>query len=317
MNNKKLIVCLIIAAISLSLLHAANEDIGTKGFNFLRLFYSARAGGMANAYTGQADDSDALFFNPAGLPQLTKMMVSTSYINYFEGFQGGSVVFAYPRRDRFAFGLYAQYLGNQGITRTLVDNLGEYLGTAGTFGATDLIVGASTGLYVHEMLNLGVGVKFIYQSIDDYSASAVAVDLALFHQTMNDHVSVGVTLRNFGKQLTYFTSSKYDEKMPTQLTVGFNYNPNEKLNANLDIVKPFEQDFFGRLGAEYQVHPMLTLRAGFNSRADDWRMGGDFDFLSGLSAGFGCYLRQYEINYSISSFGDLGLVNQVSLKYTF
>lgn len=303
--------------ISLALLNAANENVGTTGFNFLRVSYSARAAGMANAFTGQADDQEAVFFNPAGLPQLTKMVFSSSYINYFEGFQGGSVVFAIPRKDRLAFGFFAQYLGSQGITRTLVDDLGEYIGTAGTFGASDLILGVSGGLYVHEMLNLGASVRYITESIDEYSASAAVVDLALFHQTTNDRLSVGVALRNIGKQLSYFTSSKHEEKLPTQLSVGFNYNFHDKLNANLDISKPFDQDFSGRLGAEYLVHPMLALRGGFNSRADDWRMGGDYDFLSGLSGGFGCFLRQYEINYSISSYGDLGLVNQVSLKYTF
>ena len=286
MNNKKLVTGLIILVLSWTLLNAANENVGTTGFNFLRVSYSARAAGMGNAFTGQADDLNAVFFNPAGLPLLNTKSIATSYINYFEGFQGGSVVFVVPRQDRFAYGIFAQYLGNQNITRTLVDDQGEYLGTAGTFGANDIIVGFAGGIYVHEMLNIGASIRFIYESIDEYSASAAVVDAGVYHQTVNDNLRVGVTLRNVGKQITYYTSSKYEEKMPTQITVGFNYDLHERLDANLDISKPLDQDFSGKIGLEYKAHQILTLRTGFNTRADDWRMGGDYDFLSGLSAGW-------------------------------
>lgn len=317
MKNRKLIAGLGIFILSLSILCAAHEDAGTTGFNFLRVNFTPRAAGMANAFTGQADDYQAVFFNPAGLPQLTSRTVTTSYINYFEGFQGGSVVYASPAGENFAFGTFIKYLGSQSITRTIVDEQGEYLGTAGTFGANDIVVGFAGGYYIHEYLNIGGSIRFIHESIDEYSASAAVIDVSLLHQTTNENLQVGVALRNFGTQLTYYTENEYEEDIPLQITVGFHYRIHEKWNGNLDIYKPFENDFSGMIGLEYQAHEVLTLRSGFNSRADDWRMGGDYDFFSGLSAGFGVVHRQYELNYGISSFGDLGIVNQVSLKYSF
>ena len=107
MSVKRYIISLIFVFLSIILLNADDENIGTTGFNFLRVYYSTRAAGMANAFTGQADDVEAVFYNPAGLPQLTSKVISTSYINYFEGFQGGSIVFAYPGKDRFSFGVFA------------------------------------------------------------------------------------------------------------------------------------------------------------------------------------------------------------------
>jgi hypothetical protein len=317
MSYRRAIILAFVTLLWVTQICAANESIGTTGFNFLRVTYSARAAGMANSFTGQADDIETLFFNPAGLPQLASTMVATSYLNYFEGFQGGSLLFAKPAAEGLSYGFYLQYLGNQSITRTIVDDSGEFIGTAGTFGANDLLIGVSGGVSIHEFLNLGASVKYIYESLDDYSASAAAVDLSLLHQTMNENLKVGITLRNIGRQVTYYTAAKYREKLPTQFTIGFNYQLPDRFNANLDIVKPFDHDFSGRIGFEYRVHPMFSLRAGFDSRADDWRMGGDYDILSGLSTGFGCYLKQYELNYGISSYGDLGLVNQISLKYNF
>lgn len=318
MSNLKIYTAvLLIVMLGVPKLQAGHDKAGTTGFNFLRVTYSPRAAGMANAYTAQSDDLEALFFNPAGLPQLKSRAVSTSYINYFEGFQGGSVAFAAPFGEHLTTGILIQYLGNNSIPRTLVNEQNEYLGTAGSFGANDFIVGLAGGYDVHEFLNLGASLRYIHQTIDDYSASALVVDLAVMHQTMNENLRVGATLRNLGKQVSYYTSAKYNEKLPTQLSVGFNYSLHESITANIDIIKPFDQEFSGRVGLEYRAHPMLALRTGFNSRADDWRMGGDYDFLSGLSAGFGCFFRQYELNYAISSYGDLGMVNQVSLKYFF
>ena len=312
-----LLIVLLCGTIAIPQNLSANEDIGTTGFNFLRVIYSARAAALGNAYTAMSNDSDGVFFNPAGLPNARTKELATTYMNYFEGFQGGSVVFISPSQERLAFGIFAQYLGNQSITRTLVDEQGDYLGTAGTFGAYDIVVGFAGGYYIHEHLNLGASVRYINESLDDYSASAAVIDLGLLHQTMNENLIVGVTLRNIGKQITYFTASKYEEKMPTQVTVGFNYLFHEKLVGNLDILKPLDNDFFGRVGLEYSVHPILSLRAGFDSRTGDWKMGGDYDFFSGLSGGFGINYNNHELNYGLSSYGDLGLVNQVSLKYLF
>jgi hypothetical protein len=312
-----LVVVLICGTISIPQNLSAHEDVGTTGFNFLRVIYSARATALGNAYTAMSDDTDAVFFNPAGLPNARSKGIATTYMNYFEGFQGGSVVYISPSQERLSFGIFAQYLGNQSITRTMVDEQGEYMGTAGTFGANDIVVGFASGYYIHEFLNLGASIRYISESLEDYSASAAVIDLGVLHQTMNENLKVGVTLKNVGTQITYYTATKYREKMPTQVTVGFNYRFHEKFVGNLDILKPLDNDFSGRIGLEYRLHPILTLRTGFDTRTDDWKMGGDYDFFSGLSGGFGINYNNYELNYGITSYGDLGLVNQITLKYLF
>ena len=62
---------------------------------------------------------------------------------------------------------------------------------------------------------------------------------------------------------------------------------------------------------------MLALRGGYKSNAKDWRAGGDNETFAGISFGFGIFWQKYTVDYAIISYGDLGYVNQVSLKYSF
>lgn len=317
MKHNKIVLIILIVLVSLGLNLYGSENAGTTGFNFLRVTYSARAAGLANTFTGIADDADAVFYNPAGFPQIAGKSFSTSYINYFEGFQGGAAAYVFPHGENMFYGAFVQYLGNQDIPKTLVDEQGNYLGTSGTFGANNIVFGFSGSRFIHEMLNIGASVKFIYEGIDEYSASAVAFDAGLLHHTTNENLKVGVTLKNIGKQLTYHTSTKYEEDLPTTFTIGFHYFPQEKFNAALDINKPLDHKFSVRLGVEYRIHEYLALRSGYNSRSQDWKAGGDYEALSGLSFGTGFFWRDYILDYAISSYGDLGFVNQISLKYHF
>ncbi len=316
-KSKLLTIMAFVMIVTINYSLFGNENKGTTGFNFLRVPYSARAAALANSYTGLSDDVNAVFFNPAGLVQLSKRSFSTTYINYFEGFHGGSAVFSFPIEDHTQIALFTQYLGSGSITRTEVDEYGEYMGTRGTFGANNIIFGISGGRYIHEMLNIGLTGKLIREQLDDYSATAVAADISLMHQTTNDQLIIGVTLQNIGTQLTYHTSDNYEESIPSGVAIGFRYFPHENLTGLLDIRKPFDNDFGVGAGIEYSIHPTLDLRAGYNAQGSDWQAGGDFDLLSGFSTGIGLHRGDYVFDYAVSSYGDLGIINQVSLSYLF
>ncbi|NQT65309.1 MAG: PorV/PorQ family protein [FCB group bacterium] len=313
-RNLTLIMIILLPVI----LTAQNENAGTSGFTFLKVNYSARAAAMGNAYTGLSNDADAVFFNPAGLVQIDSPQASITYMSYLDGINCGSAVYAYPVNDKTSFAVFAKGLSAT-EDRTIANEFGEYEGIDGTFGMSDFIFGISAARYVIDMLDVGINVKYIQESLDDNSASAVVLDAGVMHQSTNENLKIGIALRNIGKQLTYYTDDEYEEVMPTTLTVGLNYHPKEKFYATADIYKPLDNDIFGRFGLEYQVHPMLALRAGYKTNASDWATGGDNDFLSGMSFGTGFDLSKYNLkmDYAIVSYGDLGFVNQISVKYLF
>ncbi len=313
-RNLTLIMIILLPVI----LFAQNENAGTSGFTFLKVNYSARAAAMGNAYTGLSNDADAVFFNPAGLVQIDSPQASITYMSYLDGINCGSAAYVYPVDDKTSFAVFAKGLSAT-EDRTIADEMGQYAGIDGTFGMSDFIFGISVARYLIDMLDVGINAKFIQESLDDNSASAVVLDAGIMHQSTNENLKIGIALRNIGKQLTYHTDDEYEEVMPTTLTVGFNYHPQEKFYATADIYKPLDNDIFGRFGLEYQVHSMLALRAGYKTNASDWATGGENDFLSGISFGTGFDLNKYNLkmDYAIVSYGDLGFVNQISVKYLF
>jgi len=314
---KKNLILIMIILLSV-FLAAENENAGTSGFTFLKVNYSARAAAMGNAYTGLSNDADAVFFNPAGLVQIESPQASLTYMSYIDGINCGSAVYAYPINDKTSLAVFAKGLSAT-EDRTIADEMGQYAGIDGTFGMSDFIFGIGAARFILDMLDIGINAKFIQESLDDNSASAVVFDAGIMHQSTNENLKIGIAIRNIGKQLTYYTDDEYEEIMPTTLTAGFNYHPKDKLYATVDIYKPLDNEIFGRIGLEYQVHPILALRAGYKTNASDWATGGDKDFLSGISFGTGFDLNKYNLimDYAIVSYGDLGFVNQISVKYLF
>jgi hypothetical protein len=105
--------------------------------------------------------------------------------------------------------------------------------------------------------------------------------------------------------------------LPLVLSGGFRYAFNSKWTGVLDVLKPANQNVSGRIGLEHQVAENFFVRAGYRSNASDWKSDGDYSIFSGLSGGLGFNWQNMGIDYSINSFGDLGAVNQVSLRYRF
>lgn len=315
-GRKLSFICLLLL-IPIFLIGISNEA-GTTGFTFLKVIFSARAAALGNAYTGLSNDASAVFFNPAGLVQINNPEAEVTYMNYLDGVNCASAVYAVPYNNKTSFGIFAKGL-SASEDRTLIDAYGQYAGTDGTFGVSDFVAGISAARTILPILDLGVNVKFIQESLDDQSATAVAFDAGLMHQTTNKNLKIGISLRNIGKQLSYYTDNEYEEKMPLTAALGFNLHPNEKLYAVLDIYKPLNYDYLGRVGLEYKIHEILLFRAGYKTNASDWKTGGDDEVFAGMSFGFGINLNQYKIkmDYAVASYGDLGFVNLITMGYSF
>jgi hypothetical protein len=312
----KKMILLLIAGLMLAPLVAIHDDAGTSGFAFLKMSFYAKAAAMANAFTAESNDANTVFYNPAGLANLSSKKASSTYMSYFDGINTGSISFAFPYKNGFKIAVFSQFLSAK-EDRTLVDADGNYSGKDGTFGASNLVFGIAAAKTFNPSLDLGFSMKFINESLDSNSASAIAMDVSVLHQTANENVKVGVVIKNLGAQISYHTDEKYKEKLPTMYIAGFQYLVSDKITANLDLVKPATNDFFGCVGLEYRFQERFALRSGYKTNSGSWKMGGETDYLSGLSFGFGVFWNQFDFDYALVSYGDLGLVNQLSLSYRF
>lgn len=312
----KLIIILLL--ITITPLLAIDPNAGTTGFSVLKMNISARAIGLGNAYTALSDDANAVFFNTAGLLQVKDKELMTSYTNYIDGTQGGSFVYILHNSAPAHIAVFTNYINYGDIDRTIADNDGNYGGTTGTFGAYDMIFGIAAAKKYNDVVDLGLNIKYLTEKLDDKSASVIAGDLSLLHQTVNPKLKVGLTIKNIGKQLSYFTDDKHKEKLPVTYVAGGCYRVNDDVKAVLDLYKPTGYDMSGRLGVEYipsTLKKNLALRAGYRTNAKDYNVSGDAS-LSGMSAGVGFNWQRYNLDYAICSLGDLGMTHYLTLKYT-
>jgi len=209
------------------------------------------------------------------------------------------------------------YLNFGQIDRTVLTEDNEYLDMHETFGASNMIIGLSAARYINPSIDLGITLKYIYDKIDTYSASAVVADLGMIHHPFNEKIKVGIALRNIGAQTTYYTDNKYPEKLPFTFAGGLSYQIRPNLQCAMDISKPKGPDLTIRFGADYKVHPMLNLRAGYSNNSSNWVTGGNLDWASGLTFGAGFQWQKYVLDYGVASYGNLGFINQISLNYKF
>jgi len=307
-------------ALSLGLIgtiNAINEDAGTAGFAPLKVSISARAAAMGQAMMGLEKNPDGMQFNPASIIRLDQSEISSTYVNYYVDTNGGAVQFVRSKDPFTAYGFQLKYMNFGTMERTEISQQGDLIETGETFGAQNIIAGFSLAKFVSPMIDLGGSIKVVYDQIDDSSAMAVVLDGGLFHHPVNDRIKVGLGFRNLGLQLTHYSDSEYKETLPFIAAAGVSYRFGERVISSLDISKATGENIVAGLGLEYNLNDAFLLRGGFSSDAGDGNIGGNWGWTSGLALGAAWNWRNYQISYGLSSGGDLGLLNQLSLNYKF
>lgn len=296
-------------------LFGQNENAGSTGFESLKLPYNARVIAMGGAVNGIHENPDALDYNPAAILNVPHRSVSSTFMDHLVGSGGGSIGYIYPRNRYIAWGAGLRYWNSGEIMRTQMSSTGELIETGERFGAHSIIASISHARFINPAVDIGGTAKFVLDNIDDKNASAALVDLGILHHTVNERIKVGVSLRNLGFQTSYYSSQKTKEKLPLTFGAGISIRMKDSILGAIDIGKCEGENIMLRLGMEYELNPALTLRGGFRSNAADYNMGGIAAYSSGLSLGMGWKVKDFGLDYAVSSYGDLGITNQLTLRY--
>ncbi len=326
-----IVVSLITAAVICPDLSAANPKAGTTAYSFLKVGTGAKSQALGGAFVGLADDETALYYNPAGLtakgesyelyddlldkPEdlAAQNRFTASYLNYLLDFQYGFIGYIRNLDDRSAAGISAAYQNYGSFDR--LNSSGDLIGT---FGASDMALSLSYSRRVMPRLSLGASGKLIYQRIDEYSSDGLAADLGLMYLLQEDgSTRIGLALTNFGVQLSGLTESHKDP-LPTKIALGMSHALRGlPLVFASEAGKPIDNDYYLAMGLEVITLKPFFLRVGWTTAGRDYKIGNDNDTIAGFAGGFGYSYKKYTMDYSYSSFADLGSVHRITLSGGF
>ena len=298
----RLIICLVVCSLPVM---AQTHDGGSNSAEFLRIAPGARSAAMGDAFTAGSEGVLALHYNPALLGTIEKAEIEGGYQNVVLDIGQGSLAYAQPLGSHAGWGLLLSYL-DYGTTKKTTFAGGAAIAAqeAGTFGGSDLSVGASFG-YAFSDFGIGLSVKAVSSSIDDASSNAFAADLGLSWKPSETY-EFGVALKNIGKELQF---DQQLESLPVLFRAGaavFLFD--RKLRFNADVEKVRQEELHLMTGVEYQFGKHLSLRAGWDGRND---------VASGITTGVGVSMKTFSLDYAFIPAGNFGSNHRFGLRYDF
>ncbi|MCB4792414.1 MAG: PorV/PorQ family protein [Elusimicrobia bacterium] len=286
----------------------SRDDAGTTSAQFLKLGTGARPVAMGEAFTGLADDINAIYWNPAGLTNINNREITAMRAQWFEDVSFNWAAYTQPAFGG-SLGLGLFYLGSGDIKK--YDNTGKARNES--YSGFDSALSVS---YARQSLSipLGITVKFLNSKLEEESASGIAADIGLL-KTLSKAKDIifGLALQNIGTGLKYVQDNS---PLPLTLRAGVSFKQlNKKLLLVSDLNFPVDNEINAHLGAEYKQNFGafdLFPRVGFKTNTVRSR-----DVLSGVSGGFGISYNDISVNYAWVPYWELGATQRVDIGFKF
>ncbi len=322
-NGKKLIRLLatqILCVAGFFCVSASAGVPGTAGAAFLKFTPSPRATAMGESYSAVTEDAYAAYWNPAGLASVERIKLSATYNASFEDVTHQYVSLAYPLKigstldlniTRMSVGAFKGY-GQDGVYTSMLE-------------ASDMAIGIAYGRTLMKdeierpVLNVGINLKTISETLGDASSSAFAADLGVLwylrpasywiKKVRAQEFRLALSIKNLGTGLKF---DKESSPLPLSVTVGSAWvaspDASSTLILTMDQTVAADDKYSINLGAEYEAFQLLALRAGY-------RTGQSIG--SGVRFGIGFKLSVVDLDYSMSPFGELGTMQKLGMSVAF
>ncbi len=272
-------ICSIVLSVSLCLFNQAlaGDD---------KLDKSGRIIGMGGAFTGLANSSYAIFYNPAGLALLP--------------FREASAFVAQPYGLSELLHVTISYADPM----SLPENLGAFGIAARRFGFQLYNETAFSIAYANSFERkffYGATLRYHNTSIQNYgSAGAFGIDIGLLF-LITPELSIGFSATNLNRP----TIGISNEVLAQTYTAGASYRLFKNLRAVVDFEKDVRFPLTVKSGVEFDAVQYLSLRAGFSTEPQR------------LTGGVGIHYALADIDYAVTTHPDLGLSHQLSLTIRF
>ena len=259
----------ILLCANLSMAEDIHKKSGTTSAAFLKVDAASRPISMGGAFTGLADDVNALFWNPAGLMSLQKQQISA-----MQNFSIGNVytqALSYGRvlNQKMAIGVSLQGAFTRIDFRQAPTATPDQEVTVGGFAP-----GFSLAYQPFSFFSVGITTKAIVEQLDVETLLGFAGDLGILIRPFGEATKLGVSLQNLG-------SINSGSSLPTNLRSGISFQPTKAnvlvADINLPLVAGYPSVHFG---AENWFGDFVAVRLGYSvSQGENPR--------NGITAGIG------------------------------
>lgn len=238
---------------------------------------------LGGAFTSLANNSNAVYYNPAGISQLQFREISIFY-------------------SPAPFGL--KELANGSVNYVEPTKFGVFGLSAKTYGFDlykEITVTATYSNNYKKKIFYGANVNFYNLKIQNYgSASTFGIDIGGLAY-LTDFLRWGFAAFNLNRPKI----GTQDDKLPQVYRTGISIQPRNDINFVLDVEKDTRYTTSVKAGIEYSIYDMIDLRAGIGTEP------------TRFSGGVGLHYSIFEIDYGFYNHQDLGLTHQGTITINF
>ncbi|NQT24512.1 PorV/PorQ family protein [candidate division KSB1 bacterium] len=335
-------VVVILSLMTANLYSQDNQKLAQSGFQFLSVVSDARASGMAETMTSLEIGSSALFFNPAGMANMTEFVdITVSTNQWIADITHNTFSMALnPANGEYGvFGFSLQSVNYGTFFGTRVDKSTDlgYVNT-GTFELSSIAAGLGYAKRLNDRFSVGGQVRWVRQDLGqsvipnvvtvlDTSGATVldtvgqtvsneltplAFDFGTQFKTGFKSLVFGMSVRNFSKEIKYVEEGF---QLPLVFNLGISMNVMDFFEE-----MPVEQSLYVcvdashyrshaeqiKIGLDYRLMNILSLRGGYMSASDE----------SGFSFGVGVSYAGATFDYAYTPYGVFDKVQRMTARFS-
>ncbi len=297
-SNLRLIASIALFSALVTGIQASEEVPGA----FSQTVSGARSVALGEAYIALADDVNAIWWNPAGMSQLSEFSFTSTYANLYnvDGLSMSSLGFVKPT-DIGAFGAGITYLRASGIAVTDPD--GNIIESS---AQSEEVLTLSYGNSLLDRLHLGTAIRYLHSGdIIDYSG--LSLDFGLLANPVR-RFYLGAMLQQIASRLAAGDDNG-SQNLPRNIKLAMIFDTG-RLSAGLGLSN-LSSSHYRRVSAGCEVLPFdcVALRAGLQTG-----MGSERDVSWG--AGMGVRLERMQLDYSYVNQPSLESSHLISLTFS-
>jgi hypothetical protein len=338
---RKIALIVVVIALAASTGFSQFAKVGTAGMQFLDIAVSTRAVGMGNVFAAFADDASALFWNPAGMENLTTGEAWAGMVSWPAEIYLNAGAAVLKVGDLGHFGVNFRMLDVGLMKQTDVFNPA---GNGGTFAVVDWSAGISYSRSLTDRFAIGLTFNWIHEELAGFEDDTWAFDIGGYYNTGWQGVTLGFAILNFGPNMNFAVDDDQDGSIdedkrngqdddgdnlvdedleqadvPTPVSFKFGLKVplitegDSKLDLGAEVFHPNDNVELYNLGAEYWFMNMVAIRGGYSINMDTG---------SGISAGAGFKLNvsgdmAVFIDYAFADMGILDFAHRASVGFSF